>query len=160
MPYLCCAAVPSRRRCALTRAPTEQVETLLATQDPAGTTPDSAKAAASISRGNEKAAAKANFGVADPSINIASSRDMDRWHYNADSPPQPGSIDEFNFNSNMNMNMSNVDSQFTWEIINLGLDEPLPPQDTIDELHQIYFEKIHPSFPMIHKYRYLAAMNL
>ena len=26
--------------------------------------------------------------------------------------------------------------------------------------HQIYFEKIHPSIPMIHKYRYLAAMNL
>lgn len=26
--------------------------------------------------------------------------------------------------------------------------------------HQIYFEKIHPSLPMIHKYRYLAAMNL
>ena len=26
--------------------------------------------------------------------------------------------------------------------------------------HQIYFEKIHPSVPMMHKYRYLAAMNL
>lgn len=26
--------------------------------------------------------------------------------------------------------------------------------------HHIYFEKIHPSVPMIHKYRYLAAMNL
>jgi hypothetical protein len=26
--------------------------------------------------------------------------------------------------------------------------------------HQIYFEKIHPSVPMIHKFRYLAAMNL
>lgn len=26
--------------------------------------------------------------------------------------------------------------------------------------HQIYFEKVHPSLPMIHKYRYLAAMNL
>ena len=26
--------------------------------------------------------------------------------------------------------------------------------------HQIYFEKNHPSIPMMHKYRYLAAMNL
>ena len=26
--------------------------------------------------------------------------------------------------------------------------------------HQIYFDKIHPSMPMMHKYRYLAAMNL
>ncbi len=29
-----------------------------------------------------------------------------------------------------------------------------------DHRHQIYFDKIHPSVPMIHKYRYLAAMNL
>jgi len=139
--------------------PVEQVETLLATQEPSGSSPDGgAKAAPPVGRNNEKAAAKTNFNVTGPSINIATSRDMDRWHFNAESPPQPGSLDDFNFNSNMNM--GNVDSQFTWEIINLGLDEPLPPQDTIDELHQIYFEKIHPSFPMIHKYRYLAAMNL
>ena len=26
--------------------------------------------------------------------------------------------------------------------------------------HQIYFDKIHCSLPMIHKFRYLAAMNL
>jgi hypothetical protein len=26
--------------------------------------------------------------------------------------------------------------------------------------HQIFFEKVHPSLPMIQKYRYLAAMNL
>ncbi|MCJ1418011.1 hypothetical protein MMC32_004356 [Xylographa parallela] len=48
----------------------------------------------------------------------------------------------------------------SWEMIGLGLEEQLPPQDMIDELHQIYFEKIHPSIPMMHKYRYLAAMNL
>jgi len=132
----------------------------LATQEPTGATPDATPAAPAVRRGNEKAAAKANFGVSDPSINIANSRDRDRWHFNAESPPQPGAVDDFNFNSNVSINMNHVDSQFTWEIINLGLDEPLPPQETIDELHQIYFEKIHPSFPMIHKYRYLAAMNL
>jgi len=170
--------------------PPEQVETLLKTQEPsAATNPDAAKG---ISIGgpnrNEKAAAKANFNVTDPSIGIASSRDMDRWHFSGDSPPQPGSIDEFNFNGNLGMNMNNVGSNFTWEIINLGLEEPLPPQETIDELygitppragpgpaleavtllltsvriprHQIYFERIHPSVPMIHKFRYLAAMNL
>ena len=67
---------------------------------------------------------------------------------------------------------------FSWEMIGLGLDEPLPTQDVIDDLsvypivhhdeglllirtrHQIYFEKLHPSMPMMHKYRYLAAMNL
>ncbi|KAH0544945.1 hypothetical protein FGG08_000871 [Glutinoglossum americanum] len=52
------------------------------------------------------------------------------------------------------------DDPLTWEMIGLGLDEPLPPQEVIDELHQIYFDKCHPSGPMIHRARYLAAMNL
>jgi hypothetical protein len=49
---------------------------------------------------------------------------------------------------------------FTWEMIGLGLEEPLPPQDAINELHHIFFTKIHISGPMIHRPRYLAAMNL
>jgi hypothetical protein len=70
-------------------------------------------------------------------------------------------MDEFNFNATMGVNMNNVGGEdFPWEMIGLGLEEPLPPQDTIDELHQVYFEKVHPSLPMIHRYRYLAAMNL
>lgn len=36
---------------------------------------------------------------------------------------------------------------------------PNGSSNTIDS-HQIYFEKIHPSTPMVHKYRYRAAMNL
>ncbi|KAI9819894.1 MAG: hypothetical protein M1827_006464 [Pycnora praestabilis] len=51
-------------------------------------------------------------------------------------------------------------STFSWEMMSQGLDEPLPTQDVIDELHDIYFEKIHPSVPMIHRRRYLAALNL
>ncbi|KAI9794688.1 MAG: hypothetical protein M1833_007404 [Piccolia ochrophora] len=49
---------------------------------------------------------------------------------------------------------------FSWEMIGLGINEPLPTQDVVDELYQIYFEKIHPSMPMIHRRRFLAAMNL
>ena len=49
---------------------------------------------------------------------------------------------------------------FSWDMISLGLEEPLPSQDTMDELYQIYFEKIHPSLPMIHKPRFLASLNL
>ncbi|KAI9799033.1 MAG: hypothetical protein M1826_005608 [Phylliscum demangeonii] len=49
---------------------------------------------------------------------------------------------------------------FTWELMGLGIDEPLPVQEVIDDLTQIYFEKIHSSMPMIHRRRYLAAMNL
>ncbi|KAI1942459.1 hypothetical protein LOZ66_000860 [Ophidiomyces ophidiicola] len=47
-----------------------------------------------------------------------------------------------------------------WEMIGLGLEEALPTQDAIDDLNNIYFQKIHPSSPMIHKPRYYAAMNL
>ncbi|KAK1757602.1 transcriptional activator protein acu-15 [Echria macrotheca] len=142
----------------------KQVETLLKTQDGTATSPDGSRAIptsadkATTQPPNQRAAATANFTVTDPSIGIASSRDMDRWHFNAESPN--GAMEDFNFNSNIGMDLGNVDGNFTWEMIGLGLEEPLPPQETIDELHQIYFEKIHPSVPMIHKYRYLTAMNL
>jgi hypothetical protein len=81
---------------------------------------------------NQHAASTANFTVTDPSIGIASGRDMDRWHFNADSPNAP--IEDFNFNGSMGMGMGAVDNNFTWEMIGLGLEEPLPPQETIDEL--------------------------
>jgi hypothetical protein len=87
--------------------------------------------------------------------------DMDRRTFNnGESPQQAAPMDDFNFQADMGMGINNVGGDFTWEMIGLGLEEPLPPQETIDELHQIYFEKVHPSMPMIHKYRYLAAMNL
>ncbi|KAF2211596.1 hypothetical protein CERZMDRAFT_106468 [Cercospora zeae-maydis SCOH1-5] len=53
-----------------------------------------------------------------------------------------------------------LEDQFPWEMIGLGLEEPLPTQDVIDELNQVFFEKVHPSLPMIHRPRYYAAMNL
>ncbi|KAK4040536.1 fungal-specific transcription factor domain-containing protein [Parachaetomium inaequale] len=142
----------------------KQVETLLKTQEISSSS-DGSKGmpipldGAAKQPLNQCAAATANFNVTDPSIGIASSRDMDRWHFNADSPNNPP-LEDFNFNGGMGMGMGGVDNNFTWEMIGLGLEEPLPHQETIDELHQIYFEKIHPSVPMIHKYRYLAAMNL
>ncbi|KAI9656871.1 MAG: hypothetical protein M1821_003510 [Bathelium mastoideum] len=52
------------------------------------------------------------------------------------------------------------DDSFPWEMIGLGLEEPLPNQETINELHQIYFDRVHPSQPLIHRPRYLAALNL
>ncbi|KAK1149391.1 hypothetical protein N8T08_006614 [Aspergillus melleus] len=49
---------------------------------------------------------------------------------------------------------------FAWDMISLGLEEPLPAREVIDELNQIYFEKIHPALPIIHRPRHLAAMDL
>ncbi|KAK9463551.1 uncharacterized protein V1516DRAFT_645005 [Lipomyces oligophaga] len=44
-----------------------------------------------------------------------------------------------------------------FDLISLGMEEPLPPQEEMDELTSLYFSIIHPSTPMIHKARYLAA---
>lgn len=58
---------------------------------------------------------------------------MERWQFNGESP-QTATVDEFNFNSTVPIGMSNMNGNFTWEMIGLGLEEPLPTQDTIDEL--------------------------
>lgn len=110
-----------------------------------------------LAAGNPKATAGAGINVTNSGMGLGTDLDMDGWQMNSDSPQ---TAKEFNFNSSMPMSLNDVPSDFTWEMIGLGLEEPLPPQETIDELHQIYFEKVHPSIPMIHKYRYLAAMNL
>ncbi|KAI1660990.1 fungal-specific transcription factor domain-containing protein [Daldinia decipiens] len=107
---------------------------------------------------NQRTVPTPNFNIPNPQLNIPRDRDMDQWNFNAESPQPAAGLDEFNFGGNLNM--GGMDSSFTWEMIGLGLEEPLPPQEKIDELHQIYFDKIHPSLPMIHKFRYLAAMNL
>ncbi|KAH7354648.1 fungal-specific transcription factor domain-containing protein [Rhexocercosporidium sp. MPI-PUGE-AT-0058] len=48
----------------------------------------------------------------------------------------------------------------SWALSELGVQEPLPPQDIVDELTQLYFEKIHPSNDMIHQYRFMASLSL
>ncbi|PHH59761.1 hypothetical protein CDD81_2599 [Ophiocordyceps australis] len=155
----------------------KQVETLLKTQDPL---PSSTSPTKSVLPGAHSRLS--SLAVADHEVGGG-------WRqFSADSP-QPSGLDDFNFNaglslplagsnpngnngnkgnnsnnnnskSNANNDGSNVDGSFSWEMIGLGLEEPLPPQDTIDELHDVYFDKVHPSVPMIHRYRYLAAMNL
>ncbi|KYK55992.1 binuclear zinc transcription factor [Drechmeria coniospora] len=136
----------------------EQVETLLKTQDPVPSTnagPVKGLAMAHPPPG------VAGLALANPPMSVAADGEMDApWaHFGADSP-RPGALDDFHFNASMGIQMNGVGGNFTWEMIGLGLEEPLPPQETIDELHQVFFEKVHPSCPMIHRYRYLAAMNL
>lgn len=136
---------------------TEQVETLLKTQEPPQNVPKPVNIAMS---GPPQTASPANLNISNAPIHLTGDHNMDQqWNF-TDKSPQQGVMEDFNFNASMDMGMNNVGGTFTWEMIGLGLEEPLPPQETIDELHQIYFEKVHPSIPMIHKYRYLAAMNL
>lgn len=55
--------------------------------------------------------------------------DVDRWNFAGDRSPQPPAPpDSFDFSA---IPMTN---NFTWEMIGLGLEEPLPPQESIDEL--------------------------
>ncbi|KAI1432000.1 fungal-specific transcription factor [Xylaria sp. CBS 124048] len=141
----------------------KQVEELLSrTQEPSSSTsPDATMAPTTAfeQTRNQQASVPASFNVTNPAMTMAGDRDLDRWRLNGESP-QGNGLDDFNFTSNIPMNLHSLDPSFTWEMIGLGLEEPLPPQDTIDELHQIFFEKVHPSIPMIHRFRYLAAMNL
>ncbi|OAA43023.1 binuclear zinc transcription factor [Beauveria brongniartii RCEF 3172] len=119
----------------------KQVETLLKTQEP--------------SQPAQSSSSPAKRPPAAPLPTVAVDAEIDRWNYTAESP-RAAPAEEFNFSMPMNSDGSN----FSWEMIGLGLEEPLPAQQTIDELQQIYFEKVHPSMPMIHRYRFMAAMNL
>ncbi|PTB47155.1 uncharacterized protein TrAFT101_012009 [Trichoderma asperellum] len=134
----------------------KQVETLLKTQEPAAKSPTKGMP---IQIPNANTQTNGNPAMPMPTPNMGLGGE-ERWHFNNGESPQQGPMDDFNFNANMGMPVNNMPGNFTWEMIGLGLEEPLPPQETIDELHQIYFEKVHPSMPMIHRYRYLAAMNL
>ncbi|KAI9800088.1 MAG: hypothetical protein M1825_004270 [Sarcosagium campestre] len=72
-----------------------------------------------------------------------------------DGSPEQGTLPPLSVDSGLDTAVP-----FHWELIGLGVDEPLPNQDVIDDLQQIYFSKIHPSLPMIHRRRFCAAMNL
>ncbi|KAB8206033.1 fungal-specific transcription factor domain-containing protein [Aspergillus parasiticus] len=45
------------------------------------------------------------------------------------------------------------------DMITLGLEEPLPDQEVIDDLYRIYFEDVHIYMPIIHRQRHLSALN-
>lgn len=107
----------------------EQVETLLKTQDPPPTTSDPTAAFTSSTSGvGLRNIPATDFGVQ----NILNGVNDERWRYQGDSP-QPPPMDDLGFSSaDLNMSMGLDDSTFTWEMIGLGLEEPLPPQDTID----------------------------
>ncbi|KAK3488686.1 fungal-specific transcription factor domain-containing protein [Neurospora hispaniola] len=154
----------------------KQVETLLKTQEAPRLSADGNPIAPNIVDGSglsqpsqHAAAAAANFNVPGPSRGMATEESMDQWQFHGD--PSSTGLDDFNLGNNLGLGMSSIGGDFTWEMIGLGLEEPLPPQETIDELqvpstmsirskHQVYFDKIHPSLPMIHRARYFHAMNL
>lgn len=54
---------------------------------------------------------------------------------------------------------SNDPVQDSWgALIGLDIEEPLPAPDTIDAFHELYFSKVHPTSPILHRARYLMSM--
>ncbi|KAE8151866.1 fungal-specific transcription factor domain-containing protein [Aspergillus avenaceus] len=117
-----------------------QVETLLKTQE-VNTT---------VNQGND-------FNITAPITGMAEASHT--FGMESLSPPE---VDLNNMQSSQAFMTPGVDrtGNFGWDMISLGLEEPLPSRDVIDELNQIYFEKIHPYIPILHRPRHLAAMNL
>ncbi|KAF1840851.1 binuclear zinc transcription factor [Cucurbitaria berberidis CBS 394.84] len=128
----------------------QQVETLLKNQDPT----DSSNNAAT--RQDSTSAYVANT----IQQSLPNSGDYlntsDRTQGAAQESRTPG-VEPF---QNTGASGNNGEQDFSWEMIGLGLEEPLPPQDVMDDLYHIYFTKIHPSIPLIHRPRFLAALNL
>ncbi|KAM0723098.1 hypothetical protein Q7P37_001298 [Cladosporium fusiforme] len=128
-----------------------QVETLLKGQDePSGE--NEASKGADKSNGMATGAQQHNGSVPELGGNITAGS-------NGSSAQAAFPQAALNLTSNGDVNMPQEDD-FPWEMIGLGLEEPLPPQDAIDELTQAFFDKIHPSGPMIHRARFYAAMHL
>ena len=122
----------------------EQVETLLKTQDPAVVTPEAAPASfangqTNVSGVGLRSVPATDFSVLDPAIVGVGGVNAERWGYNGESPQQP--MEPFGFPSDNMTGMGIDDNTFTWEMIGLGLEEPLPPQETIDELYVILFTR-------------------
>ena len=126
---------PNHQITLLTELLSEQVETLLKTQDPVPPTPEIPQtftsAAGNVSGVGLRPVPAGDFNITNASMNLGNAADGDRWAFNGESPQPPM---DMNFTTDMNMGMGLDDNTFTWEMIGLGLEEPLPPQDTIDEL--------------------------
>ncbi|KAK3708906.1 hypothetical protein LTR37_011236 [Vermiconidia calcicola] len=140
-----------------------QVETLLKTQDdpPAAQKKNSTsgRGGARAAQGNGNVAHYGNISLGQSNVNVLSHNERT---INRLDEPQPAPFPHTMLGTGGNEAVPDMTSEeaFPWEMIGLGLDEPLPTQDVVNELNQEYFDKVHPSLPMIHRPRYHAAMNL
>ncbi|KAL4920227.1 fungal-specific transcription factor domain-containing protein [Aspergillus aurantiobrunneus] len=120
-----------------------QVETMLKTQEPgAGGTPTQGHTFP-VTLPNEPTDTEMH--VAGNSMNNSTSH--------SEGPPVNGPATSFA------PEVVDTTNNFGWDMISLGLEEPFPAREVIDELNQIYFDKVHAYVPIVHRPRYLAAMD-
>ena len=113
----------------------EQVETLLKTQDSPVTAPEGVSTSFATAPSNVNLAGLQSIVTSEfqhSTSGVLNGLHTEAWRFNKDSPQQP--MDDLAFTTDMTMGMGLDDSTITWEMIGLGLEEPLPPQDTIDDL--------------------------
>jgi len=127
---------------------------LLKTQDPSAATVEVAASIFPNGQTNVSGAGlqpipAAEFNISNPSIGMVEGANGERWGFNGDSSPRPP-IDHLSFTGDLNMGMSIDDGGFAWEMIGLGLEEPLPPQETIDDLW-VTSTMSPPGFPLVQK---------
>lgn len=134
-----------------------QVETLLKTQDDVPSEKQSADAAAQM-RGMDKMVPEF-ADVATGSSNVDNMAHIQLARDRYDGPTQEAFPNTMLGAGSMDAGVP-TEEPFPWEMIGLGLDEPLPNQDVVNDLNQVFFDKAHPSVPMIHRPRFLTAMNL
>lgn len=131
----------------------EQVETLLKTQDPVPPAPEVPTSFTYEPRRVSGVGLHTNppedFNPSNTSMHLGNEAEPNRWDFN-DEPPQP-TID-MAFTADMNAGMGLDGNTFTWEMIGLGLEESLPPQDTIDELYGLS--------PIVGKYAHDATIDI
>ncbi|WPG99587.1 Hypothetical protein R9X50_00240500 [Acrodontium crateriforme] len=129
-----------------------QVETLLKTQD-------EPNASTRIKENGASAGGRSTQAAQNGSISMSSFPGMVNGN-GSDARSNDAFLQTISGYANAGNNGRPAEDSFPWEMIGLGLDEPLPTQDVVNELDQAYFDKCHPSLPMVHRPRYYAAMNL
>ncbi|KAL5630982.1 hypothetical protein BROUX41_000854 [Berkeleyomyces rouxiae] len=150
----------------------KQVETLLKTQEPpTAIEPTAASRPTSDAASTTQRPSAASSSTFRPNGPLAPHNTETEWSYKHSSPqssatgqiPQTqsgatsGDVGRAAFNQSI---PQQIPDSRKWSLMDLGLEEPLPLQEAIDDLHKIFFDKVHPSMPMIHKHRYMAAMSL
>ncbi|EDO04271.1 hypothetical protein SS1G_06754 [Sclerotinia sclerotiorum 1980 UF-70] len=102
----------------------KQVETMLKSQEPNATNPS--QGTGNVSGESLRTVPAAEFNVPGPSIRA----DGERWRYESDSEPP---LSGMGFVNTVDVGMGLEDFPSPWEMIGLGIEEPLPLQNAVDE---------------------------
>lgn len=111
---------------------------MLKSQEPTTTTTSPSTSTSNASGAGLRTAPTPDLNVPSPNIGV----DGERWRYNNDAQP---TLNDMGFSTTIGMGMGLDDFPSTWEMIGLGIEEPLPLQEVIDELYVFRWAILHMS---------------